>query len=150
MKILYSFLSVVLTLLIVAGIALIDVFVAKDAIVAGLEIINKNFFDFNVILFVILLDFLCAFGIISVLYVKKNSKLAISSLFASSLAIIFFTLFFGRFGIVKNFYFISNEFSQLVRSAFRNIGITNFSLSALLILLTILYFIRRNKDEKGN
>jgi len=102
MKILYSFLSVVLTLLIVAGVALIDVFVAKDAIVTALELVDKNFFNFNVILFAILLDFLCAFGIILVLYIKKNSKLAISSLFASSLAVLFFTLFFYIYNTNEN------------------------------------------------
>jgi len=148
MKILYSFLSVLLTLLILLECALLDVVVSHKAINEIFKLVNREFFGINIIFFVFMLAFLCSFVIIFLLYKRKSSKYIVSSLFASGVAIVFFTLFFSGFDIVKNFYFASNEFSELVKSSLKNIAITNFSLGILLIVVTIIYFIRRRKDEK--
>jgi len=148
MRILYSFLSVILTLLLLLKCVLLDVLVSKKAITAFCDMINKNLFEINVIFFIFILAFLCSSAIILLLYIRKNSKYIISSFLASGISIMFFTLFFSGFDIVKNFYFASNEFSELVKNCFKNIALTNFSVSFLLILLTIIYFIRRKKDEK--
>ena len=149
MRVLYSFLSLVLTFFILLFCVALDVLVARDAIYESLSFINKvEYFNLNIILFVFALVFLCGFGIIFLLYIRKNSKYIVSSFLASGVAIFFFTVFFNSFDIVKSFYFASNEFSSMMRSSFRNISVTNFSVGGLLILITFIYFIRRNKYEE--
>lgn len=147
MRILSSFLSIIMTLLILVTCASLDLILSKDAIIAGLDLIGKNNFNFNIILLGFSLVFFCTFVIIFLMS-RKNSKYFMSSILASAISIIFFTLFFGSFDIVKNFYFASNEFSALVKGCFTNIFIANFSISLLLILFMIIYFIRRRKNEK--
>lgn len=149
MKGLYSFLSLLLTAFILVGCVLLDVIIGKEILYEFLSLIDKaDVFKLNLILFVFSLVFLCGFGIIFVLYIRKNSKYIMSSFVASGFAIMFFTMFFNSFDIVKNFYFASNEFSLAVKSSIRNISIANFSIGGLLILITIFYFIRRNKYEE--
>ena len=145
MKIIYSFLSLLLTGFILLGCLICDVIIGQDAILEFSKLINKNFFEINIIFLILIIDFFCIFGIILLLHMRKNSKYTRSSIFASGISIIFFTLFIYQFDIVKKFYFASNEFSTLVKSAFKNICITNFSIGLLLI---IIIFIRRNKNEK--
>lgn len=149
MKVLYSFFSIVLTFFILLGCLILDALLSKKVIYELLVLINKgNIFNINIIFFIFALVFLCSFVIIFLLFIKKNSKYIASSFLASGICVIFFTLFFSRFNIVKNFYFASNDFSSLVKNSFRNIAITNFLVGFLLILITIIYFIRRNKNEK--
>lgn len=149
MRVLYSFLSLVLTLFILLECVVLDVFIGREAIYEIFSLVNKvEYFKLNIILFVFSLVFLCGFGIIFLLYIRKNGKYIVSSFFTSGIAILFFTIFFNNFDIVKSFYFASNEFSLIIRTWFRNISVTNFSLGILLILITIIYFIRRSKYEE--
>lgn len=148
MKVVYSFLSLLLTVFIVSIFGILDIILFKDVVVQIFNLINRNIFDFNMLFLILGIVFLCSFVIIFLLYIRKNSKYIISSVLASAISVMFFTCFFGRFDIVKNFYFASNEFSQLVKNTLLNVSITNFSISLLLIIISIIYFIRRNKNEK--
>ena len=157
MKILYSILSLIIAVGLIAGCALIDLVISKDSIFGTLEIIGKtelyNLLDFGKIFLIISLAFLCSFGIIILLYIKNGKKYILSSLLATSLSIIFFTLYFRSFDLIKNFYVVSEEFSKLVKSTFDNIFAFNIIFSFAVILIIIInlirkVIIRRNKDEK--
>lgn len=157
MKILYSILSLIVAIGLIVGCTLIDLVISKDVILAGLGIIGKaelfNMLDFGKIFLVISIAFLCSFGIIVVLYIKNGKKHILSSLLASSVSIIFFTLYFRSFELVRNFYLVSEEFSKLVKITFNNIFTFNLIFSFAVILLVIIslickVIIRRNKDEK--
>ena len=144
MTVLYSFLSIISTLLIIITCTLIDVILCKAPILQGLSLIGKNNFDFNIIFFAFALVFFCTFVIIFLLS-RKNGKYFMSSILASAISIAFFSVFISQFDIVRNFYFASNEFSLLVRGDFTKIFIANFSISFLLIFIMIIYFFRRRK-----
>ena len=156
MKVLYSILSLVCALFILRGYGAIDLVISKDAVAMGLEIIGKtewiNLLNFKQILLIISLAFLCGFVIIYLLYIKNGKKYILSSLMASSISVIFFTLYISSFNIVKNFYVASKEFSDSVKLVFNRIFTFNILSSFAVILIILIYFIckliRRNKNEK--
>jgi len=156
MNILYFVLSLISTVGIVLGCGAIDLFIGRDEIYKAFELIGKinvyNLLHFDKIFLIISLAFLCSFVIIILLYVKNGKRYIFSSLLASGISILFFTLYFRSFDIVKNFYVVSKEFSQIIKSTFNTISVFNIVLSSLLIFINVIYLIciiiRRKKNEK--
>lgn len=156
MKILYSILSLIITIGLIICCLMTDIILSREAVLGALEIVGKTelykMFDFSKIFFIISLAFLCSFVIIILLYIKNGKKYIWSSLLASAISVLFFTLYFRSFNVIKNFYLVSKEFSDIVKSSFNNIFVFNMSFSLAVIFISVFYLIRklirRNKYEK--
>ena len=150
MKKLYSFFSLLLTITIMLIVFLTDILLIKNVIYEVLSLLNINGFNISIIIGSLAVVLLFSFVIILLLYRKKNTMYVISSFLASSLSIGFFTLFFSSFDIVKKFYFLSNEFSELVKSSFNKIVVINLVICFVLTIISVIYLLRRRKNEKEN
>lgn len=156
MKILYSILSLIIAIGLIISCLMTDIILSREAVFGALEMVGKTelykLFDINKIFLIISLAFLCSFVIIILLYIKNGKKYIWSSLLASAISVLFFTLYFNSFNVIKNFYLVSKEFSDIVKLSFNKIFVFNMSVSLAVILISVFYLIRklirRKKDEK--
>jgi len=154
MVILYSLLSLLLTFLIVAFCMVTGSFWLNDAVNMFFDITGKNnFIDFKAILFAYIIAFFCIFGIMLLLVIKKKVEFLCSSLISSGIVLLIFSWFFSSFNVIKNFYFASNDFSNIVRTGLKNFFFTNILLGSIILIISssfifVKFFVRRKVYEE--
>ncbi len=154
MILVYSLLSLVLTCLISFVCITTSGFWLKDAIYMLLEIVHvNNFFAIKLILLAYIIAFFCIFGIMVLLAFKKKVEFLCSSLMSSGIVVLIFSWFFSSFNVVKNFYFVSNDFSNIVRIALKKFFFTNILLGSIILIISssfifVKFFVGRKEYEE--
>ena len=154
MILLYSLLSFLLTCLITSVCITTSGLWLKDAINMAFDIINiNNFLNFKLIFFAYIIAFFCISGIMLLLVIKNKVEFLCSSLISSGIVVLIFSWFFSSFNVVKNFYFASNDFSNIVRLGLKKFFFTNILLGSIILIISssfifVKFFVGRKEYEK--
>lgn len=147
MHVVYSLFSVILSMCILLVGVVLGSFWCKDVavkIMTELSVYNNLYF--YLILFVFSVALLVIFGIM-LLFIKSKMKYYLSSsLIASGISMLLFSLFFRNFNIIKNFYFISTEFSNEVKMSLEYFFMTNIILGSIILVLGIIMLYKNFKQ----